>query len=153
MKPDILTSLMNANLTNLSTSSTNDASLNNNSWHSANPLVTNHQLSMPPTNAIYNSNANQNSNNNNNTYNSLDDLDPFGSNQPVAKLANSISPRNQNPMANTYTLQKPTVDYIYPSGYNGNNLVSINSSATDSSNARNGNFNTLSQQDIMNFLN
>lgn len=127
----------------------------------------------------------------NNNYSSLDDLDPFGSSsvgQSMPKITNtsnnnnnnSISPRmNPNPMANTFTLQKPTVDYIYPTGYNGNQLTSslnnnINNTSpplplkpfnlsnsmiqqqqqmTTTKTTTDSNFNTLSQQDIMNFLN
>lgn len=85
--------------------------------------------------------------------------------------------------ANSFTLQKPTVDYIYPPGYNAmktnsttplmgiNNSMNMNAMAMNSasmstqplmpqSTMNSGNqsqdsrnLNTLSQQDILSFLN
>ncbi|CAD6995737.1 unnamed protein product [Ceratitis capitata] len=180
-KPDILSSLMNSNLTNLSSNSSpksgaapigtavspivnpyalggssgnnltnqkqsrsNDSWTNN--WHSANPLVMNHQLASPQA-------ANSSSNNNS----SLDNLDPFG---------------NSSNIAGTSKQQRPAVNYIYPTGYNGggsaglsngNNLKNMNMNnltpllpqqKTAQQQAQdNKNLNTLSQQDILSFLN
>uniref|UniRef100_A0A034VDI5 SCY1-like protein 2 n=1 Tax=Bactrocera dorsalis TaxID=27457 RepID=A0A034VDI5_BACDO len=178
-KPDILSSLMNSNLTNLSNSpspksaatvttavspivnpyalsgggnnltSPNQARSNDswtNNWHSANPLVMNHQLASPQ--AI--------SSNSNNNSSSLDNLDPFG---------------GSNKMVNA-SMQRPAVNYIYPSGYNsgggggvgasnGNALNSMNNltpllpqqNTTQQQSQDNKNLNTLSQQDILSFLN
>ena len=198
-KPDILSSLMTTNLSNINqtnnitkpvnnlhnpyNSTVNDnggvnnwqqtttPSTTNNSWHSANPLVMNHQL-PPPTTATTNNTSALTSPNNN--FSSLDDLDPFG-NAKQKQQNNSHAIQ-----ANTYTLQKPTVDYIYPVGYqqiktnantlmgtnntmNLNSLMKSNSSMTPlmpqttSTNAQQShdgnNLNTLSQQDILSFLN
>ncbi|TMW53790.1 hypothetical protein DOY81_001075 [Sarcophaga bullata] len=200
-KPDILSSLMTTNLSSINqtnnitkpvnnlhnpyNSTMNDnngginnwqqattASTTNNSWHSANPLVMNHQL-PPPTTATTNNTLALTSPNNN--FSSLDDLDPFG-NAKQKQQNNSHAIQ-----ANTYTLQKPTVDYIYPVGYqqmktnantplmgsnntmNMNSLMNSNSSMTPlmpqttSTNAQQShdgnNLNTLSQQDILSFLN
>ncbi|KAM7362217.1 SCY1-like protein 2 [Cochliomyia hominivorax] len=201
-KPDILSSLMNTNLNNMSSNSNNINKPNNNlhnpyntncentsknwqqhtttnNWHSANPLVMNHQL--PPPTAVAATTTITNTTNNN--FSSLDDLDPFGSNNKQQKQQQQQQQSNTNTQANTFTLQKPTVDYIYPVGYQpqmktnantplmGNNTMSINSlmnsnssmtplmpqttgttNAQQSSNDTN-NFNTLSQQDILSFLN
>lgn len=154
---------------NTSNNTTNNWQQNTNTWHSANPLVMNHQL--PPPTATTTTTPNNNSN-----FSSLDDLDPFGGSNNKPKATNS------NTQANTFTLQKPTVDYIYPVGYqqqmktnantslmgnsmNLNSLMNSNSSmtplmpqTTGTTNAQHSsqdanNFNTLSQQDILSFLN
>ncbi|XP_054739148.1 SCY1-like protein 2 [Anastrepha obliqua] len=172
-KPDILSSLMNSNLSNLSNCSTpktarpptvvqsivnpyaslgssgsNAISSNQsrsnedwtNSWHSANPLVMNNQLASPQ--------AGSSSNNN---LSSLDNLDPFGGG-------------NKN-----ISVQRPAVNYIYPSGYisggvnngNANSMNSMNNltpllpqqSTTQLQAQDYKNLNALSQQDILSFLN
>lgn len=139
-------------------------------WHSANPLVMNNQLPAPTVTQISSSTSNNN-------FSSLDNLDPFG----------GANKQKTNTQANTFTLQKPTVDYIYPTGYNsaaaglktnantplmgsgsGNgvsamNAVGMNSTMTPlmmpqsmnsvSQSQDNSNFNALSQQDILSFLN
>lgn len=175
-KSDMFSSLMHSNLGNLSMNQNNassaaaatvapaapqlalpyNASSNNApSWHSANPLVMNHQLASPQASS-------------NNNFSSLDDLDPFGSGNQVVK------PNNANG-ANMYTLQQPTVNYIYPTGYNtaNNSMNSMQQSlalnkpmnlggavptlmpqaSLTSQSADSKNLNTLSQQDILNFLN
>ncbi|XP_037942958.1 SCY1-like protein 2 [Teleopsis dalmanni] len=160
-KPDILSSLMNSNLTclnnstenkvgfsnvtrynNISSPSTNVGTLTRN-WQSTNPLVMNDLLPSPSTQKKTNNNIS-----------SLDDFDPFSN--------------NVGPSANTYTLQKPTVNYIYPSNYKSNANNSINSTnvglttwnktpALSPQSTQqiqdNRNLNVLSQQDILNFLN
>uniref|UniRef100_A0A0K8UJQ0 SCY1-like protein 2 n=1 Tax=Bactrocera latifrons TaxID=174628 RepID=A0A0K8UJQ0_BACLA len=178
-KPDILSSLMNSNLTNLSNSpspksaatattaaspivnpyafsgggnnltSPNQARSNDswaNNWHSANPLVMNHQLASPQ--AI--------SSNSNNNASSLDNLDPFGGSNKIVNAS----------------MHRPAVNYIYPSGFNGggggsvgasngNALNSMNNltpllpqqNTTQQQSQDNKNLNTLSQQDILSFLN
>lgn len=167
-KSDMFSSLMQSNLGGLSMNQStspataavapaaqlalpyNASSNNTGSWHSANPLVLNHQLASPQTNS-------------NNNFSSLDDLDPFGSASNQA-----VKPNNANG-ANMYTLQQPTVNYIYPTGYNSaNSLNSMQQSIglnkpinpptlmpqaqmTQSPDSKN--LNTLSQQDILNFLN
>lgn len=160
---------MNSNLTNLSNSpspksaaiattavspivnpyaSPNQARSNDswtNNWHSANPLVMNHQLASPQ--AI--------SSNSNNNASSLDNLDPFGGSNKSVNVS----------------IQRPAVNYIYPSGYNGggggvgvsngNALNSMNNftpllpqqNTTQQQSQDNKNLNTLSQQDILSFLN
>ncbi|XP_067615158.1 SCY1-like protein 2 [Eurosta solidaginis] len=191
-KPDILSSLMNSNLSHLSNStaphaisapntavilplvnpytsrggsvinnssnltSPNESRSNdswNNSWHSANPLVMNHQLSSPLLN------KSNGSTNNNNDFSSLDNLYPFGGGSK-----------------NT-SVQRSAVDYIYPPGYNGaggsgiskngnsvNNKGSMNNmkslmpllpqqNATHQQVQDDTNFNALSHQDILSFLN
>lgn len=175
-KPDMFSSLMQSNLGSLSLNQNNassaaaaarvapaapqlaqpyNASSNNApSWHSANPLVMNHQLASPQASS-------------NNNFSSLDDLDPFGSGNQIVK------PNNANG-ANMYTLQQPTVNYIYPTGYNtANSMNSMQQSLTlnkpmnlggavptlmpqaslTTQSADSKNLNTLSQQDILNFLN
>lgn len=149
-----------------------------NNWHSANPLVMNHQLPPPTATATTNNSITSLAlTSPNNNFSSLDDLDPFGNaKQKQQNNTNAIQ-------ANTFTLQKPTVDYIYPVGYqqlktnantplmgatnnamNLNSLMNTNSSMTPlmpqttSTNAQQqshdgNNFNTLSQQDILSFLN
>lgn len=195
-KPDILSSLMTSNIPNMSNiskpvnnpiqkpynSNTNDnvTSINNwhqttNSWHSANPLVMNHQLPAPSIAAAITNNSKAH-NNNTSSLSSLDDLDPFGN----SKQKQQPTANNTNAQANTFTLQKPTVDYIYPAGYQqiktnantplmSNNSMAMNSimntnasmaplmPQTSSTNAQQShdykNLNTLSQQDILSFLN
>lgn len=189
-KPDILSSLMNSNMNNMgnnaiakpptstlhnpysptgnnSSSTSSDNNWQQNSWHSANPLVMNHQLPAP---TVANTTASTTPNNN---FSSLDDLDPFGSKQQQQKQPMSAA----GTTANSYTLQKPTVDYIYPPGYNNikansntplmgiNNAVNMNAMASmsaplmpqSSMNSQqtqdSRNLNTLSQQDILSFLN
>jgi len=140
--------------------SSNDSWTNN--WQSANPLVMNNHLPAPQA-AI-----------NNNNSSALDDLDPFN---------NKSLKKDTNASANLYTLQKSTVNYIYPPGYNSsassvplasatghgmsmnsmappNNLMAMNAKIppltpqqTDTSAKDPANLNTLSQQDILNFLN
>lgn len=153
----------------------NNNSTNNwaqtNSWHSANPLVMNHQLPAPSTTTASTLQ----------TFN-FDDLDPFGTGNMKSKQQQQQLATTQ---ANTFTLQKPTVDYIYPVGYNqvktnvntplilsggggGNNSMNMNSmmnanssmaplmpqSTTNAQQSHDSNnFNTLSQQDILSFLN
>ncbi|XP_013108026.2 SCY1-like protein 2 [Stomoxys calcitrans] len=202
-KPDILSSLMNSNLNNMNThaipkppsavnplvstnnlhhnpyspaanhnnsSSSNDNNWPQNNWHSANPLVMNHQLPAPSATTTAA----------NNNFSSLDDLDPFGgSKQPKQPMSAAAT------TANSFTLQKPTVDYIYPAGYNAmknnsntplmggvNNTMNMNamagglnspmsttplmpqsSSASMAQSQDSRNLNTLSQQDILSFLN
>ncbi|XP_017482610.1 PREDICTED: SCY1-like protein 2 [Rhagoletis zephyria] len=174
-KPDILSSLMNSNISNLSNSSSPKSSVAptsamspivnpytspgsnvtspnqshstdawTNNWHSANPLVMNHQLASPQAN---------NSSNNNSS--SLDKLNPFGGGNKSASV------------------QRQVVNYIYPSGYNssgasgisnGNSMSSLNNmnnltplipqqNAAQKQAQDNKNLNTLSQQDILSFLN
>ncbi|EDV95008.1 SCY1-like protein 2 [Drosophila grimshawi] len=175
-KPDMFSSLMQSNLSNLSIAPSaqavaavappqglqfNASSNNSTNWHSANPLVMNHQLASPQAS--------------NNNFSSLDDLDPFGSAGAVGQVANK--PNNANG-ANMYTVQQPTVNYIYPTSYNSvNNMNSMqqqqsislvkpmNRSATVTSTTTllpqtqltqstdGKNLNMLSQQDILNFLN
>ncbi|KAL7727644.1 hypothetical protein ACLKA6_013247 [Drosophila palustris] len=165
-KPDMFSSLMQSNLSGLGTPTalaTNpQLSLPfGNNWHSANPLVMNHILATPQANS--NSSSNNNSNNN---FSSLDDLDPFG----AAKQTNNANG------ANMYTLQQPTVNYIYPTGYSAvnnsmnNSIRHQNMGATATPTAATlpllpqtqqqqqaqtdgKNLNMLSQQDIINFLN
>lgn len=165
-------SLMQSNLSSLSTVQSNPAaaaavpqhampfnasSNNSNNWHSANPLVMNHQLASPQASS-------------NNNFSSLDDLDPFGSAGAASQIA---KPNNANG-ANMYTLQQPTVNYIYPTGYNASNSMNnmqpsiglnkpmimgaagtatptLMPQMTQSTDSKN--LNTLSQQDILNFLN
>uniref|UniRef100_A0A1I8NCI8 Protein kinase domain-containing protein n=1 Tax=Musca domestica TaxID=7370 RepID=A0A1I8NCI8_MUSDO len=196
-KPDILSSLMNSNLSNIggnnalakppsnalvsanpyspTGNSNNSSDWQQNSWHSANPLVMNHQL-PPPSTANMSTTASTTPNNN---FSSLDDLDPFGGN----KQSQQKQPMSSSTTANSFTLQKPTVDYIYPPGYNAmktnsttplmglNNSMNMNAMAMNSasmstqplmpqSTMNSGNqsqdsrnLNTLSQQDILSFLN
>ncbi|BFF90573.1 SCY1-like protein 2 [Drosophila madeirensis] len=149
-KPDILSSLMQSNLSSLA-----PAPSTNNGWHSANPLVMNHQLASPQAS--------------NNNFSSLDNLDPFGS----GSGSGGVSKPSSTNGANMYTLQQPQVNYIYPTGYSLNSIqqqqqqqsLAMNKAmaqpatlvpqtqsqlmqATD-----NQNLNALSQQDILNFLN
>lgn len=163
-RPDILSSMMQSNLTGLgTTSATTPAPApvaapaapmpSNNGWHSANPLVMNHQLASPQAS--------------NNNFSSLDNLDPFGGGGTGAPTA--AKPTNTNG-ANMYTLQQPTVNYIYPSGYSLNSiqqhqqqqqhlLGKPNQAPTLQPQTQpllptdNQNLNALSQQDILNFLN
>lgn len=134
----------------------NANSNNTGSWHSANPLVLNHQLASPQASS-------------NNNFSSLDDLDPFGSSSTGNQ---AVKPSNANG-ANMYTLQQPTVNYIYPTGYNSaNSLNSMQQNiglntpinlggapptlmpqAQTAQSPDSKNLNTLSQQDILNFLN
>lgn len=124
----------------------------NNGWHSANPLVMNHQLASP-----------QSSNNN---FSSLDDLDPFGGG---GNSGGAAKPSNVNG-ANMYTVQQPTVNYIYPTNYSLNNIqqqqqqqklsmgnpsqaLPLMPQTKPLQPADNQNLNALSQQDILNFLN
>ncbi|XP_075145602.1 SCY1-like protein 2 [Haematobia irritans] len=190
-KPDILSSLMNSNVNNMGNSaipkppsagnplvstqtlhnpyspSTNDNSWQQNSWHSANPLVMNHQLPPPTASSSSTSLTSTNANNN---FSSLDDLDPFGGNKQQKQPMSAATPQ-----ANSFTLQKPTVDYIYPTGYNAmksnsntplmgiNNTMNMNamsatplmpqSSMNNQQSQDSRNLNTLSQQDILSFLN
>lgn len=164
-------SLMQSNISSLSTvqsppaAAANPAQLtmpysasggNSNNWHSANPLVMNHQLASPQASS-------------NNNFSSLDDLDPFGSGGGGSQIA---KPNNAN-SANMYTLQQPTVNYIYPTSYNSMNSMQPNLGLSKPMNlgttgtttsaptlmpqmtqsADSKNLNTLSQQDILNFLN
>lgn len=194
-KPDILSSLMTTNLSNMNNTNNinkmsnnlhnpynttgssiiNDSSTNNwqqtpNSWHSANPLVMNNQLPAPSMTAAAANTAPITTPNNN--FSSLDNLDPFGNTKPQ---------QTATTQANTFTLQKPTVDYIYPVGYNQvkpnansplmghntsmnmNSMMNSNSAMaplmpqSTSTNAQSShdsnNLNTLSHQDILSFLN
>ncbi|XP_017008128.2 SCY1-like protein 2 [Drosophila takahashii] len=160
-RPDILSSMMQSNLTGLGTTAVTAAAppapapiqqmQTNNGWHSANPLVMNHQLASPQAS-------------NNNSF-SLDDLDPFAGGRPSV---GAPKPNNTNG-ANMYTLQQPTVNYIYPTGYSLNNiqqqqqqqqlLAKPNQAQTLQPQTQpllptdNQNLNALSQQDILNFLN
>ncbi|KAH8362929.1 hypothetical protein KR084_003173 [Drosophila pseudotakahashii] len=159
-RPDILSSMMQSNLTGLGTTTVTTAPpaqapiqqmQTNNGWHSANPLVMNHQLASPQAS-------------NNNSF-SLDDLDPFAGGRPSVGVP---KPNNTNG-ANMYTLQQPTVNYIYPTGYSLNNiqqqqqqqqlLAKPNQALTLQPQSQpllptdNQNLNALSQQDILNFLN
>lgn len=156
---------MNTNLSNIRTNTnamptnannTFQSSMNNtintsnndswtNSWHSANPLVMNHQLASPQSN----------SSNSNNNFSAFDDIDPF---------TNTAS-------GNSFAAQKPAVNYIYPTAPSGvppagvNNISSMNKrtkpltltpqqTQNQANNTNdNKNFNILSQQDILNFLN
>ncbi|XP_068158038.1 SCY1-like protein 2 [Drosophila tropicalis] len=140
-KPDILSSLMQSNLSGLGAPAPVPAPAMaltaNNGWHSANPLVMNHQLASPQ----------QASSNNN--FSSLDDLDPFAKSKP-----------NNLNGANLYTLQQPNVNYIYPMGHG--QAQPMNKMTTPTLQPQNQqqqqitdnqNFNALSQQDILNFLN
>ncbi|XP_062122093.1 LOW QUALITY PROTEIN: SCY1-like protein 2 [Drosophila sulfurigaster albostrigata] len=163
-KPDMFSSLMQSNLSGLSINQGTTAAAATSAvpaiaapphWHSANPLVMNHQLASPQAASS------------NNNFSSLDDLDPFGS--AASNAANQAAKPNNANGANMYTLQQPTVNYIYPTGYNAvnNSMNSMQQSrpmnlgatptptptlmpqtTTDSKN-----LNTLSQQDILNFLN
>ncbi|XP_023175872.1 SCY1-like protein 2 [Drosophila hydei] len=172
LKTDML-SLMQSNMSSLSTVQSPPAAAvatppqlalpynacgnNSNNWHSANPLVMNHQLASPQASS-------------NNNFSSLDDLDPFGSGGGASQIA---KPNNAN-SANMYTLQQPTVNYIYPTGYNSINSINsmqpgigvskpmnLGAVATTTptlmpqmtQSADSKNLNTLSQQDILNFLN
>ncbi|XP_017092238.2 SCY1-like protein 2 [Drosophila bipectinata] len=160
-KPDILSSMMQSNLTGLGTSTVPSVPppsatpvqvQTNNGWHSANPLVMNHQLASP-----------QSSNNN---FSSLDDLDPFGGG---GNSGGAAKPSNVNG-ANMYTVQQPTVNYIYPTNYSLNNIqqqqqqqklsmgnpsqaLPLMPQTKPLQPADNQNLNALSQQDILNFLN
>ncbi|XP_037716281.1 SCY1-like protein 2 [Drosophila subpulchrella] len=157
-RPDILSSMMQSNLTGLGTtavtappaSAPTQQMQTNNGWHSANPLVMNHQLTSPQAS-------------NNNSF-SLDDLDPFAGGRPAI---GAPKPSNTNG-ANMYTLQQPTVNYIYPTGYSLNNIQqqqqqqllgkpsqapTLQPQTQPLLPADNQNLNALSQQDILNFLN
>ncbi|XP_017129108.1 SCY1-like protein 2 [Drosophila elegans] len=156
-RPDILSSMMQSNLTGLGTTAVAAAPApaatqmqTNNGWHSANPLVMNHQLASPQAS-------------NNNTF-SLDDLDPFAGGK-IAAVAPKPSSTNG---ANMYTLQQPTVNYIYPSGYSLNSIQqhqqqqllgkpsqapTLQPQSQPLLPSDNQNLNALSQQDILNFLN
>ncbi|XP_017016800.1 SCY1-like protein 2 [Drosophila kikkawai] len=159
-RPDILSSMMQSNLTGLgATAVTSPTSAPapmqiNNGWHSANPLVMNHQLASPQAS--------------NNNFSSLDNLDPFGGGTGVTATA---KPNNTNG-ANTYTLQQPTVNYIYPAGYSLNSIQqhqqqqqqqhllgkpsqapTLQPQTQPLLPTDNQNLNALSQQDILNFLN
>ncbi|KAH8278433.1 hypothetical protein KR018_003256 [Drosophila ironensis] len=164
-KPDILSSMMHSNLTGLGASAIAPAPVAtpapvqgqaNNGWHSANPLVMNHQLASPQAS--------------NNNFSSLDDLDPFGGGGNNSSAG--IKPSNANG-ANMYTVQQPTVNYIYPTGYSLNSLQqqqqqqqqqklsmgnpgqapTLMPQTMSLQTADNQNLNALSQQDILNFLN
>ncbi|KAH8381914.1 hypothetical protein KR009_000912 [Drosophila setifemur] len=159
-QPDILSSMMQNNLTGLGTSVPPSAPAipapvsmpSNNGWHSSNPLVLNHQLTSPQAS--------------NNNFSSLDDLDPFGGG---GNSGSAAKPSNANG-ANMYTLQQPQVNYIYPTGYSLNSIQQQQQqhklSMGNPSQAPtlmpqtkslqptdNQNLNALSQQDILNFLN
>ncbi|XP_030369819.1 SCY1-like protein 2 [Scaptodrosophila lebanonensis] len=167
-KPDILSSLMQTNLNSLGHNAiaagaatpagpTYNASNNTSNWHSTNPLVLNHQLASP-----------QPSNNN---FTSLDGLDPFKNNG--SQNQGQVKTGGSSNGANMYTLQQPTVNYIYPTGYNAtsnsmssmqqsmsmNKLMSTGAATpalkpqTPAQVSDSKNLNTLSQQDILNFLN
>ncbi|EDW24631.1 GL24246, partial [Drosophila persimilis] len=152
-KPDILSSLMQSNLSSLA-----PAPSPNNGWHSANPLVMNHQLASPQAS--------------NNNFSSLDDLDPFGSGSGSGNSSGGAPKPNNTNGANMYTLQQPHVNYIYPTGYSLNSIqqqqqqqsLSMNKAMappqtlvpqtqTVMQGTDNQNINALSQQDILNFLN
>ncbi|XP_017055746.1 SCY1-like protein 2 [Drosophila ficusphila] len=157
VRPDILSSMMQSNLTGLGTTAAAAVSApspaqvpTNNGWHSANPLVMNHQLASPQAS-------------NNNTF-SLDDLDPFAGGRAAAGVP---KPSNTNG-ANMYTLQQPTVNYIYPTGYSLNSIQqhqqqqllgkpsqapTLQPQTQPLLASDNQNLNALSQQDILNFLN
>ncbi|KAH8288917.1 hypothetical protein KR054_012045 [Drosophila jambulina] len=158
-RPDILSSMMQSNLTGLGTTAATTQSMPapapapapmqiNNGWHSANPLVMNHQLASPQAS--------------NNNFSSLDNLDPFGGGTGVT----AATKPNTNG-ANTYTLQQPTVNYIYPAGYSLNSIQqhqqhllgkpsqapTLQPQTQPLLPTDNQNLNALSQQDILNFLN
>ncbi|ALC45527.1 CG1951 [Drosophila busckii] len=176
-KQDIFSTLMQNNLSGLShaqsaaatapqlsfpvNSSSSNNSTSSNNWHSSNPLVMNNQLASPQASS-------------NNNFSSLDDLDPFGGGSAAGGNSNQPAKPNNLNGANMYTLQQPTVNYIYPTGYNtANNLNNMQQSmslntlmgsaptaapplmpqtqAAQSTDSKN--LNTLSQQDILNFLN
>ncbi|XP_001358671.2 SCY1-like protein 2 [Drosophila pseudoobscura] len=152
-KPDILSSLMQSNLSSLA-----PAPSPNNGWHSANPLVMNHQLASPQAS--------------NNNFSSLDDLDPFGSGSGSGNSSGGAPKPNNTNGANMYTLQQSQVNYIYPTGYSLNSIQQqqqqqslgmnkamappqtlVPQTQTVMQGTDNQNINALSQQDILNFLN
>ncbi|XP_020799857.1 SCY1-like protein 2 [Drosophila serrata] len=158
-RPDILSSMMQSNLTGLGTTTATTPPAPapapmqiNNGWHSANPLVMNHQLASPQAS--------------NNNFSSLDNLDPFGGG---TGLTATTKPNTNG--ANTYTLQQPTVNYIYPAGYSLNSIQqhqqqqqqhllgkpsqapTLQPQTQPLLTTDNQNLNALSQQDILNFLN
>uniref|UniRef100_A0A1A9X1U8 Protein kinase domain-containing protein n=1 Tax=Glossina brevipalpis TaxID=37001 RepID=A0A1A9X1U8_9MUSC len=143
-----------------------------NNWHSANPLVMNHQLTAPPSTYIMNhppppaqlnitqesQSNNTAASNNNRTFSSLDALDPFN-----VGTANN----KHKTTANTCASKKSNVDYIYPTSYNTkitkpNSLTTMSKPLTPhvSSSNINNQLNqgdehsliALSHQDILNFL-
>ncbi|XP_043654232.1 SCY1-like protein 2 [Drosophila teissieri] len=156
-RPDILSSMMQSNLTGLGTTAVAAAPPpatthmpSNNGWHSANPLVMNHQLASPQAS-------------NNNSF-SLDDLDPFAGGRPSVGAPKA----NNTNGANMYTVQQPTVNYIYPTGYSLNSIQqhqqqqllgkpsqapTLQPQTQPLLPTDNQNLNALSQQDILNFLN
>nr|NP_651655.1 uncharacterized protein Dmel_CG1951 [Drosophila melanogaster]AAF56841.1 uncharacterized protein Dmel_CG1951 [Drosophila melanogaster]AAL39769.1 LD39455p [Drosophila melanogaster]AOQ11614.1 CG1951-RA [synthetic construct] len=156
-RPDILSSMMQSNLTGLGTITvaaapppTTTQMPSNNGWHSANPLVMNHQLASPQAS-------------NNNSF-SLDDLDPFAGGRPSVGAPKA----NNTNGANMYTVQQPTVNYIYPTGYSLNSIQqhqqqqllgkpsqapTLQPQTQPLLPTDNQNLNALSQQDILNFLN
>ncbi|XP_033167854.1 SCY1-like protein 2 [Drosophila mauritiana] len=156
-RPDILSSMMQSNLTGLGTTTVAAAPPpattqmpSNNGWHSANPLVMNHQLASPQAS-------------NNNSF-SLDDLDPFAGGRPSVGAPKA----NNTNGANMYTVQQPTVNYIYPTGYSLNSIQqhqqqqllgkpsqapTLQPQTQPLLPTDNQNLNALSQQDILNFLN
>uniref|UniRef100_A0A1B0B839 Protein kinase domain-containing protein n=1 Tax=Glossina palpalis gambiensis TaxID=67801 RepID=A0A1B0B839_9MUSC len=202
-KPDILSSLVKPNLTNISNNSPPYAALctslcttapnsvngnvqilnyqpqttaptsdNNNwdqnNWHSANPLVMNHQLS--PSTCIMNhqqrsTTPEQQSNNvhNNNTkhFSSLDALDPFNC------CDDGTANAKHKTAANTCASKKSNVDYTYPTSYNTKTTKPISLTTMSkplTPQASNSNISNqinqgdehsliaLSHQDILNFL-
>lgn len=156
-RPDILSSMMQSNVTGLGTITvaaapppTTTQMPSNNGWHSANPLVMNHQLASPQAS-------------NNNSF-SLDDLDPFAGGRPSVGAPKA----NNTNGANMYTVQQPTVNYIYPTGYSLNSIQqhqqqqllgkpsqapTLQPQTQPLLPTDNQNLNALSQQDILNFLN
>lgn len=162
----------NVQIPNYQIQTTAAASDNNNrdqnNWHSANPLVMNHQLS--PSTCIMNhqqlsTTPEQKSNNmhNNNTkaYSSLDALDPFNC------CDGGIASDKHKTAPNTCAFKKPIVDYTYPTSYNTkttkpNSLTAMSKPLTpqvSNSNISNQinqgdehSLIALSHQDILNFL-
>ncbi|XP_017083281.1 SCY1-like protein 2 [Drosophila eugracilis] len=156
-RPDILSTMMQSNLTGLGANAVAAAAVpaptqmqSNNGWHSANPLVMNHQLASPQAS-------------NNNSF-SLDDLDPFAGGRSAVGAPKASNTNG----ANMYTLQQPTVNYIYPTNYSLNSIQqhqqqqllgkpsqapTLQPQTQPLLPTDNQNLNALSQQDILNFLN